>query len=96
VEYHNGLLEKRPVQRDSVMAWKEHILVFNDTPLWQLVNIIREYYGVTVQPVDPATANKTLYGILRNDNLDGLLRALEMTGDFKVERNNDKIIIYQN
>ena len=95
VEYHNGLLEKRQIRRDSVLAWKEHVLVFNNTPLWQLVGIIREYYGVVVQPADEATANKTLYGMLRNDNLDVLLRALEMTGDFKVERNNDRIIIYQ-
>jgi transmembrane sensor len=93
VEYRSGLLEKRLVQRDSVLAWKEHILIFNNTPLWQLVDIIREYYGVTVQPADEATGNKTLVGILRNDNLDALLRALEMTGDFKVERNNDKIVI---
>jgi len=93
VEYHSGLLEKRLVQRDSVLAWKEHILIFNNTPLRQLVDIIREYYGVSVQPADEATGNKTLVGILRNDNLDVLLRALEMTGDFKVERNNDKIVI---
>jgi len=93
VEYHNGSLEKRLVRSDSVLAWKEHTLVFNNTPLRQLVDIIREDYGVVVQPADDATANKPLFGILRNDNLDGLLLTLEMTGDFKVERNNDKIII---
>lgn len=93
VEYNADRLEKKIVKNDSVLAWKEHKLIFDNTPLRELVKIIRQHYGVSVQPADEATGNKGIYGILPNDNLDVLLQALEATGDFKVERRFDSILI---
>jgi len=93
VEYSQAVLEKKPAKNDSVLAWKDHKLVFNDTPLRDLIQIIREHYGVSVTTVNGAVEEKTIYGILPNDNLDVLLQALEATGDFVVERHGDNIII---
>ncbi len=91
--YRDGRLIKEVVKKDSVLAWKEHKLIFDSTSVQQLVGIIHEYYGVTVQPADEATANKTISGMLSNDNLDVLLSALEATGEFTVIRDREKIII---
>lgn len=91
--YRDGRLIKEVVKNDSVLAWKEHKLIFDSTSVRQLVGIIHEYYGVTVQPADEATASKTISGMLSNDNLDVLLSALEATGDFTVIRDREKIII---
>jgi transmembrane sensor len=93
VEYQGTRLEKRCVKNDSLLAWKEHKLIFDNTPLHELVRIIHEHYGVTVQPADEATGDKGISGILPNDNLDVLLQALEATGDFKVVRQGDSILI---
>ena len=92
VEYRRATLEKKPVKNDSVLAWKDHKLVFNNTPLRDLIQIIREHYGVSVTTAGEVE-EKTIYGILPNDNLDVLLQALEATGDFVVVRHGDNIII---
>jgi len=91
--YRDGRLIKEVVKKDSVLAWKEHKLIFDSTSVQQLVGIIHAYYGVTVQPADEATANKTISGMLSNDNLDVLLSALKATGEFTVIRDREKIII---
>ncbi|HXB94606.1 MAG TPA: FecR domain-containing protein [Puia sp.] len=93
VEYHDAGLEKKPVRGDSVLAWKEHKLIFYGTPLRKLIEVIHEDYGVTVTTKGEAVGEKKLYGILLNDNLDVLLEALKATGDFEVERQIDDTII---
>jgi ferric-dicitrate binding protein FerR (iron transport regulator) len=86
-------LEKRPVKNDSVLAWKEHKLIFDNTPLRELVKIIKEHYGINVTLASEAVGDMTISGILPNDNLDVLLQSLDATTDFEVVRENDTIMI---
>ena len=93
VEYNGEELRKKSVNADSVLAWKEHRLIFDNTPLRELVRIIREHYGISVQLANEGIADKTISGILPNDNLDVLLRTLEATSDFDVVREGNTILI---
>ena len=93
VEYSNNHLEKRIVRTDSVVAWKEHKLSFDSTTLKEVASIIKEQYGVNVRLANETVGNKTVSGIMPNDNLEVLLRSLEATTDFQVVRHNDEIII---
>jgi transmembrane sensor len=93
VEFNAGQLEKRAAQDDSVMAWKEHKLKLNNTPLRTLAAIIHDQYGVEVKLEDDATGDKTISGILSNNNLDILLKALELTEKFDVTRKDGMILI---
>jgi transmembrane sensor len=93
VEYSQDQLVKRTVKQDSVIAWKDHKLSFEGTPLKQVAAIIKEQYGVNVRLADEAVANRTVTGIMPNENLDVLLRSLEATAEFQVIRQGDEIII---
>jgi transmembrane sensor len=84
----NGM-EKVSARPDSLMAWKERRLFFDHTPLPELVNIVYEQYGVRLQLAGDSTAKKTVTGIMRNDNLDELLKALEMSNEFEVTGKQD-------
>jgi len=95
VEYNTDRLEKKLVKNDSVLAWKEHKLIFDNTPVRELVKIIHEHYGVTVQLTGDSLGEKTISGILPNDNLEVLLQALEATADFEVVREGNNILIRQ-
>lgn len=95
VEYNADRLEKKLVKNDSVLAWKEHKLIFDNTPVSELVKIIHEHYGVTVQLSGGSIGEKTISGILPNDNLEVLLQALEATADFEVVREGNTILIRQ-
>ncbi|MBS1601480.1 MAG: FecR domain-containing protein [Bacteroidetes bacterium] len=92
VEYRSSL-EKKAVRNDSVLAWKEHKLIFDGTPLRDLISIIRENYGVDISTSGDGLEEKKLYGIMPNDNLDVLLLALQSTGDFEVIHEGNKILI---
>jgi hypothetical protein len=48
------------------------------------VNIVYDQYGVRLQLAGDSTAKKTVTGILRNNSLEELLKALEMTREFDV------------
>ena len=86
-------LAKRPAKNDSVLAWKEQRLVFDKTPLRELVTIINEQYGIPVRLDQDSIGDRTISAILPNNNLNVLLQALEATSEFDVVRQENGIII---
>jgi len=84
---------KRLAKNDSVLAWKEQKLVFDKTPLRELVTIINEQYGIRVRLAEDSIGDRTISAILPNNNLNVLLQALEATSEFDVVRQEDGIVI---
>jgi ferric-dicitrate binding protein FerR (iron transport regulator) len=93
VTFSDDLWQKKTVEPDSLMAWKDQKLVFNGTPMRELVNIVNDHYGVHLQLADSSIADSTVNGMLPNNNLNVLLQSLEATADYKISRNGDQIII---
>ncbi|WP_431215530.1 FecR family protein [Puia sp. P3] len=93
VTFRDDLWQKKTVEPDSLMAWKDQKLVFNGTPMRDLVNIVNDHYGVHLQLADSSIADSTVNGMLPNNNLDVLLQSLEATADYKISRNGDQIMI---
>jgi ferric-dicitrate binding protein FerR (iron transport regulator) len=93
VDLREKLWEKKAVQRDSLMAWKEQKLVFDGTPLRELVTIINDHYGVHIKLADSSIGDQTISAILPNNNLEVLLRSLEATAEFDISKDGDEIII---
>ena len=78
--------ENEKVRPDSLMAWRKRELFFDNTPLRDLVNIVYEQYGVRIQLAGDSTEEKTVFGVMPNNNLESLLKALPATGQFEVIR----------
>jgi transmembrane sensor len=93
VRWNGKGLEKGGVKSDSLLAWKQHQLLFDKTPLKDVVGIIKDQYGVQIDLEDQSIADSTISGIVRNDNLDVFLQALETTSDYEVIRKDGKIAI---
>jgi transmembrane sensor len=93
VQWDGKGLEKGGIKSDSLLAWKQHQLLFYKTPLKDVVGIIKDQYGVEVDLEDQSIADSTITGIVRNDNLDVFLQALETTSDYEVIRKDGKIAI---
>jgi ferric-dicitrate binding protein FerR (iron transport regulator) len=93
VEYGNHRIEKKEVSKQDYMAWTENKLVFNNTPISEVANIIKKHYGIEVKLAEDDMAQKTITGIMPNDNLDVLLQSLNATQEFKVLKNGDSILI---
>jgi transmembrane sensor len=93
VEINNSSLEKKKVNQECILAWKESKLIFDNTPMQEAARIIHEHYGVNVIITDRSLDMKPINGILPNDNLDVLLRSLEATNDFRITRKDNEISI---
>jgi len=93
VKVENKIPARQMVDQQRVLAWKESKLDFDKTPINEVAKIISRHYGVKVTVTDKAIGENTISGIMPNDNLDVLIQALEATGDYKITKANDEIII---
>ena len=90
----NSDAEKKDIQQDKVLAWKERKLIFENTSLQDAVSQIVDLYGVKITIADTADSVASITGILPNDNLEVLLAALEAATGLKVEeKDGGKIIL---
>lgn len=87
------LVRQVTVNPDDATLWMENKVNFDNTPISEVVRLIQVHYGVTVEVDDPKLLNQTLNGVFENDNLEVLLKALEATRVYKVEKTGDKVIL---
>jgi len=92
VEINNDQLQKKPVNEEVILAWKDNNLFFDNTPMSEAAKIISEHYGVKVTLADQQVKERPLNGIMQNNNLDVLLRSLEASG-LKIAKKENEIII---
>lgn len=80
----------------SVLSWLDKNLVFEDMPLGDVARQIEVLYHVKVKFSSERVAARRITGILPNENLEILLKALEATTDFKIVQENDIVNIQEN
>lgn len=93
VELSDKQLERKAVKEETVLAWKDKKILFNDTPLTEVIEKIKEHYGEEVVIEDEQLARKTVTGMMPNDNLEVLLKSLEATLEATVVRKDGRIMI---
>lgn len=93
VAWKQEALENKVVQADSLMAWQEQKLVFARTPLRDLAAILGNQYGVTVELENSSIADSAISGMMPNNDLDVLIKALNATREYEVVRKNNLITI---
>jgi len=74
-----------PAEFDEALAWESTRLVFDQTPLDQVVGAFNRYNIHKLTLADPALRERTLTGIFRTDNLAGFIRLLPASVDVMVE-----------
>lgn len=84
---------KKPVNAEVLTSWRNKVLVFEDTPLYKVGEIIEYTYGINVVFKDSMQANQKLAGTIPSDNLDVLLTALAKSSNLSITRNNNQIVI---
>lgn len=93
VSIDNEKVIKKAADEEKQLAWKQSMLVFDNTTLADVSRIIRRHYGIEVKIASKELEGRTLSGIMPNNNLDMLISAIEGTGDFKITKQDKEIII---
>lgn len=77
----------------GTLAELERQLVFENTPLIQVAREIERRYEVSVQILSPGLNEKLITGILPNNDLTALLKALQSAMDCSITQENQTIYI---
>jgi transmembrane sensor len=80
-------------QIDQALAWEGTRLVFDRTPLDQVVAAFNHYNSRQLMLANPALRNRTLSGVFRADNLEGFIRLLHASVDVIAEPQDDNRIL---
>lgn len=82
----NGIQTKM-VDVTSAIAWKNGVFIFNDEPLYEIMQKLSRWYNIEVEYNDADKDKQYWGGINRYDDISKILNRLEQTGGvrFKVE-----------
>jgi len=89
----DGLGTKQAVDVDRVLAWEQGRLVFELTPLAQVLEQIERYRPGILMLRDPRLAALKVSGTFQLDHLDEGLATLEKVFPLKIERYTDYLLV---
>lgn len=93
VSNQSGDFEKQIAKPERYEAWRNNMLVFENTPLSEVAKTIQDYYGVNIIVDDSLLATRQFTGSLPNNDLDVILLALRTSYKIEIEHNEDRIIL---
>lgn len=89
----NDTLVVRWVNTEVYTSWKTNELVFDNTPLPEVLKRIEYTFGVTVEINDPALKQRKLSGTMENTKMNVILSTLSQTLSTPVEIDGEKVTI---
>ena len=97
---NTGIYSKEKDQLDLIIegkananAWKTRYINFTDTPLKEVMAVLKHIYQADIILKDPGLSDYTITVSFNNQELDAVLMVLASTLDLTIETNGDRIII---
>lgn len=75
-------------------GWRDNYLIFESTPLIDVIAQIERWYGVEIRLHHKQIAQDLLSGSFRNESIQNVIRSLSIQYGFKYEIHKDIITIY--
>lgn len=94
VAYRSGKLEKRTVNTEEYVGWKNGLYVFSHQRLESIMQTLSRWYDVKVFFQNPGLKEMEFTGNLkRYDRVDVFLKALQRTGELEYKINGNAIVL---
>lgn len=84
---------KKKVNPEEHSSWRNHKLVFNETPLYQIAQVLEDTYGLEVHFDEPGLRDRRFTGAIPNRNIDLLLSILSQSMNIHMMKNNQTIVV---
>ncbi len=93
VEFDGRLerLTRKKVNAEMISSWKTKKLIFENTSLREVTQLLRDTYGLTATVSDPSLLEERFSGTVPNENLDVLLDGLAGLFDLQISRRGNTI-----
>ncbi|MCU0353596.1 MAG: FecR domain-containing protein [Cytophagales bacterium] len=86
-------IQKKTVKPESYPAWRENKLVFDHTPLPEVLQTVEDYYGIRIVLADSTLSQNRYTGILPNDDLNIILKSLSNIYGLQILREKNQIVL---
>ncbi|MBD0257988.1 MAG: FecR domain-containing protein [Cytophagales bacterium] len=86
-------LIRKKVNAEMISSWKNKKLVFDNTSLREVIQLLRDTYGVKATVSDPDLLEERFSGTVPNENLNVLLDGLAGLFDLEITRRGNTIRI---
>jgi transmembrane sensor len=95
VNYAEGAkkIEKRVADVAKASAWKEHRWEFENAPLKDVLQLLKDNYGLETVVEDSALWQKTISGTISSDNKDIVIRGLSVLLDTEIEQKDKSLLL---
>lgn len=92
----NGNMQKKEVNLDEFVGWKDGLYVFGDKTLADIMNTLERWYNISVLFEDESLKSLLFTGNLkRYDDINVFFDALSRTGDLKYRVEKNHVILYK-
>jgi len=86
-------LENADAETATAGAWKEHRWEFNNASLKDVLQLLKDNYGLDAQVEDEKLWNKKISGAISSDNKEMLINGLSILLDIKIEQKEGTLIL---
>ena len=84
---------KKRVKAEVLTSWRNQVLIFENTPLSRIGEMIEHTYGVEVIFTEEVDTTEELAGTVPSEKLETLLNVLAKSSNLYITRQHDQIII---
>lgn len=89
----NNKLKKNVNSDRNYLAWKTRNLVFEETPLHQVISHLKKVYHIDIQLTDKELNNLVLTAEFNKKPVDFILNVIQLTFDLELKEENGKYIL---
>ena len=93
----NDVIRKKSIQNlENELAWKEGYLVFNNTPMADVIKKMERWYGVKFSPVSQKILKYNFTGRFKEESVTRVLDLLSISSNIRYRLNNNTVILQIN
>lgn len=89
----DGHITKENIAIDKYIAWTQNKMIFDHTPLTELVKYVERWYGVNIIILDEEIRQYHFNGTIENETIQDLMKILKMTLPISYTVDNKTITI---
>lgn len=91
-DIRNKLYMSENVRVEDVIAWRDGVLIFNETPFYEVAAKLGRWFNADIQISDQAIANYRFTGTFTSESLDQVMELLTLTTPISYSSSKRKIL----
>ena len=89
---HEEIIRKK-VEPELYTSWRNNILIFKETPLGEIIDILQHNYGLKIFVQNPLLAERKYTGTFKNPDSEIILESISTLFDVEIIRKEDQVLL---